>query len=403
MFKLFQTIPFPIWVLALAHGSVDMAGGAFYVALPFIKAKFGLAYAEVTAIVLVQNLTSSIVQPLFGYLSDRKPRPWLMPVGCLVLGLTLPTIFFAPNYYFLFLLTAINGLGSAAFHPQAAKTVSLLSGAAKGKALSIFSVGGSVGIAVGSIFLASLLLGGPGSRLLLYSLPYILVSLALFRLVARLPRLEPQHRRQGSARLKSYVNWPLLAFMGMVLTRATIASGISTFVPLYYISYLNGSPLYASFLLSVFQSAGVIGTLLGGIMSDRYGSRQVMIFSILPIAPLLYFFRIVSDIWVFAVLAASSILLAATATSGLVLIQKMMPHNLGMASGLNLGLGSGLGAVGVLSMGWIADTWGVPRVFDLLSWLPVLGFVLTLFIREPADKTSKQAGLRHNCSCLKES
>lgn len=384
LLNIVRKIPKSLWIIFFAHGVTDLSAGALFVALPFFKAKFALSYAEVSAIALMQNLTSSVSQPLFGYYSDRSPRPWLMPVGCLISGVAMLASLWATHYYLVLLFTAITGLGVAAFHPEAAKAANRLSGKAKGKGVSLFAVGGNAGFALGSLLLATLLLGGASIKLFLYVLPFMVVGLPLVRLVRSLPTPEiGNYSSLGS--LKASISWPLAALLGMVLTRSTVAAGISTFVPLYYISYLQGSEIYANSLLTIYLAAGAVGTLLGGVMSDRYGSKRVMIFSTLPISLLLYLFPIAGEIGAFVVLALASILLSATFTSSLVLAQRMMPHNVGMASGLTIGLSVGLGAMGVLALGKVADIWGMPMIFVILACLPVVGFILTLFVQEPND------------------
>jgi FSR family fosmidomycin resistance protein-like MFS transporter len=384
LFSIVSKLPKALWIVAIAHGVTDLSAGALLVALPFLKAKFALTYAQVSVIALMQNLTSSASQPLFGYFSDRSPRPWLMPAGCLLSGVAMLASLWAPHYYLTLLFTAIAGLGMAAFHPEAAKTASQLSGKAKGKGVSLFAVGGNAGFAVGSLLLATLLYGGFSIKVLLYILPYVLLGIPLIQMTRNLVR--PEAKQPGS--LKSFrasINWPLLSLLGMVLSRSTVAAGISTFVPLYYVSYLHGSEIYASSLLTVYLATSAFGTLLGGAMSDRYGSKRVMIYSILPISVLLYLFPIAGDIGAFVVLSLASILLSATFTSSLILAQRMMPNNVGMASGLTIGLSVGLGAMGVLALGKVADVWGMPLIFTVLACLPVIGFILTLFVKEPEE------------------
>ena len=379
-----KSIPYPVWIIALTHGCVDLTAGAFYVALPFIKMNFNLSYSEVTAIVLVQSLTSSIVQPLFGYFSDKYPRPWFMAVGCLITGLTLPFLFFAPSYPMIFLFTAINGLGSAAFHPMGAKTTNLVAGTEKGKSLSIFSVAGSAGLVLGSLFIALLLIGGISWRIWLYPIPAFIVAFLMFRLIPDLPKFETKVSSEKASSLNQYLNLSIFSFLGMMFTRATISTGITTFVPLYYIAYLDGNPLFVSVILSVYQAFGVLGTLIGGVMSDRYGSRRVMLYSILPICLTLFLFQHTSHIvLMMATLSISSLLLSSTTTSSLILIQRLMPNNLALASGINLGFSSGLSALGVLMLGIVADRSGLPEVFLILTLLPIAGFCLTLLIKEP--------------------
>jgi len=377
-------IPKALWIICFAHGVTDLSSGALFVALPFFKAKFALSYAEIGVIALMQNLTSSVSQPLFGYFSDRSPRPWLMPAGCLISGVGMLASLWAPYYYWVLLFTAITGLGMAAFHPEAAKAANRLSGKAKGKGISVFSVGGNAGFALGSLLLAALLSGGESWKLYLYVIPAMLIALPLIRLAFSLsaPVLKTH---SNLVSLKASISWPLVALLGMVLVRATVASGISTFVPLYYISYLHGSEVYAHSLLTVYLSAGAVGTLFGGIMSDRYGSKRIMLLSTLPVSLLLFLFPIAGNIGAFFVLALANVLLAATFTSSLVLAQRLMPNNVGMASGLTIGLSIGLGAMGVLSLGQVADVWGMPIIFTILACLPVVGFILTLFVEEPND------------------
>lgn len=379
---LFKNVPKTVWLIALGHLVADLSPGALYVALPFFKAKFALSYVEVSAIVLTQNIASSISQPLFGYISDQKHRPWMMPVGCMITGIFMAASLLVPNYYLVMVCTAISGLGNSAFHPEAAKTVNLMGGREKGKAISIFSFGGYAGVALGSMLLAVLLLEGQSLRILIYTLPSLIIGVALFYEMHNIPR--PEIRGNGSlGTLKECADWSLLALLGMILTRATVTSGISTFVPLYYVSHLGGSGIYASSLLTAYFAAGAIGTMFGGILSDKFGSKLVMLYSILPIALLMYCFLSASGIWIFVILVIVGILLSATATSSLVLTQKMMPKNIGMASGFTLGFSVGLGTMGVLGLGRVADYWGITFVFDILVLLPIIGFILTMFIREP--------------------
>lgn len=368
----------------------DLSSGALFVALPFFKAKFGLTYAELTAIVLIQNLTSSVSQPIFGYFSDRKSRPWWMPLGCFIVGVMMLASLLAPNYPLLLLCISLSGFSSAIFHPEGAKIVNWLSGKAKGQGVSLFSAGGNVGFALGSLLLGTLLLGSP-TVLYLFVLPNIVIGFLLLLSMKRFAH-PPQRQQSGSDKVKIAIriNLPLVALLGMVLIRATVNSGINTFVPLYCTSFLNGSSAYAASLLTVYLAAGAAGTLLSGPLSDRYGSKRVMLYSILPVTPLLYLFKITDGVGAFILLAVVSVLLAATFTSSLVMAQKMMPGNVAMASGLTLGFSIGLGAMGVLMLGHFADALGLPWVLNLLAVLPLAAFMLTLFIQEPVDAWKKQ-------------
>lgn len=375
-----KTVPFGIWLITCAHATTDIASGALYVALPFFKAKFGLGYAEVAAIVLLQNLTASVSQPIFGYLSDKKSRLWWMPLGCLITGVAMLTALLVPIYPLVLLCTVISGFGGAIFHPEGAKTVNRLSGKATGKGASLFAVGGNVGFAIGAVFLGTLLLGNP-AFIYVFALPNITISVLLLLVMKQLiPQQEIKQGGVARAKLAIDISLPLLALLGVVFIRAVLSSGVTTFVPLYYTSFLHGNSAYAVYSLSIYLTAGAAGTLLGGPLSDRYGSKRVMLYSILPVSVLLYFFKVLGGVWPFVFLAIISILLSATFTGSLVMAQKMMPNNVAMASGLTLGFGIGLGGMGVMALGHVADVSGLPWVFNLLSILPLIGFVLTFFV-----------------------
>lgn len=382
MFTLVRSVPKYVWLIALGHGIVDLAPGALYVTLPFFKAQLGLTYAQVSAIVLMQNITSSLTQPIFGYFSDRMSKTWIMPVGCVLCGLAMLAALLVSNYYLVLLFVALSGLGNAAFHPEGAKVVNSLSGSSAGKGVSMFSVWGSIGFASGSMFMAFLLSEGAGLLLYLFIVPFLICGATLVYVASNLPTA-PARRSDGLRQLKGALNWSVIFLLGMVAARATISSGISAFVPLYYVSYLHGSTLYASTLLTVYMASGAVGTLLGGIMSDKYGSKMVMIYSILPLAFLMNEFRFADGIWAFIILAVASILLSSTSTSSLVLIQKMMPGSVAMASGLNLGFSVGLGTMGVIVLGKVADLWSLPVIFNILAVLPLVALIFTCFVREP--------------------
>ena len=243
-------------------------------------------------------------------------------------------------------------------------------------------------MAAGSLFLAILLANGPGPQLFLYLVPSLIIGIPLFRVAARIPRQE-SGRTSAGQQCKNLASFSLLALLLVVFVRAMISSGLSTFIPLYFVSYLQESQVFASSLLSIYLAAGAIGTLIGGALSDRYGSKKVMLWTIAPVSLVVYLFQIASGVWIFAILAVASILLSAAHSSSLVLAQRMMPGNVGMASGLTLGFSFGVGSLGVLILGRIADLWALPVVFEILTVLPLLGLVFTWFVQDIPQAETK--------------
>ena len=381
-----KTIYGSILLMSAAHAVTDLPQGALLVALPFLKAKFALTYTQTSVIILVQSLTSSISQPIFGYFSDKTSRPWLMPAGCILSGAGFLASLLAPSYGLMLCFTFLSGLGVAIFHPDGAKTAHLLSGNSKGKGVSLFVVGGTAGMALGSLLLAALLVNGPGPQLFLYLVPSLVIFLPLFRLTAKMPqRVATISKNTGLSR--HFFSGSLLALLGAILIRAMVSSGLSTFIPLYFVSYLGGDPLLSSTILTIYLASGAVGTLTGGALSDRYGSRQVMLWSIAPATLVIFAFQSASGVPIYILLSIASMLLAAAHSSSLVLAQRMMPGNVGMASGLSLGFSFGVGALGVLALGRVADLWSLPVVFDILALLPLLGLFCTFFVRNESTES----------------
>jgi len=162
-----------LFLLSLGHLVTDMTGGAIPVLLPVIKSEFSLSYTAIGVIILVSNLISSVIQPFFGIWSDRKVILWLLPAGCLLAGVGLALVGFAPGYLLILLAVAVNGIGAAAYHPEASKQSFLISGEKKATALSIYSVGGNIGHGLGPVMSCPAYCGYTGDHHRLYYAPGI--------------------------------------------------------------------------------------------------------------------------------------------------------------------------------------------------------------------------------------
>ncbi|HWR08520.1 MFS transporter [Sporomusa sp.] len=377
----------PLALLTLGHLITDFGQGALPVLLPFLKTAFNLTYTQVGLIVLVQNLTSSVIQPVFGYLTDRVSLPWLIPASVLLAGIGLAITGFMPSYTTLLIAVVIGGLGIACFHPQASKSAHLLSNAAtKGRSMGLFSVGGNLGLALGSIAM-SLALNAPGvlTNTLYFIIPGLIMSLLLYRNLRELSPQEPALQSAAASHATTAqgqpLNYSLLAILlGFVFIRSSIHTGLTTYIPMYYINYLSGSPVYASYLLAVFLFAGVVGTYVGASLSDRFGRKTVIMGSILITLPLISLFQYTSGFATLLILALTGLALISSFATTVVLAQEMMPGYVGMASGLTIGFSIGLGGVGATILGYIADHFGVPSVFTALSVLPIAGLALASFL-----------------------
>jgi FSR family fosmidomycin resistance protein-like MFS transporter len=374
-----------IGLLALGHLVIDVNQGSLPAILPVLKATHALSYAEAGAIVLAANITSSIVQPLFGYLSDRSARRWLLPTSVFVTGIGLGLTGVAPGYGALLLLVVVMGLGVAAYHPEGYRTAASVAGDRRATALSWFSLGGNVGIALGPPLITALLTGIGIAGTLGMLLP---TALAGALLVAALPFLSrPAGPAQARAATRG-VNMPrAMGLLVLVVTlRSWAALGFTTFVPFYYIDHLGADPRLVGPLLFVFLGAGALGTVIAGPLADRWGPRPFMTWALLAAAPVGALFLLTGGLAAFVALGLFGAVLVSSFTVSVVLGQAYLPRHAGMASGLIVGLAIGAGGLGVALLGAIADRWGLPAVLWICALLPLAGFLAAFFLPAPRDR-----------------
>jgi len=370
-------------LLALGHLVIDVNQGALPAILPFLREAFTLSYAAAGTIVLVANLTSSVIQPLFGYLSDQTARRWLLPLSVFVSGVGLALTGVAPSYSVILALVIVMGFGVAAYHPEGYKTASHVAGDRKATGLSFFSIGGNVGIALGPPIITALV----AAFGLAGSLGLLLPSLAVAALLtASLPALSSPvpaqaHAKGGSGHRTMAGAMALLVVV--VMLRSWTSLGLTTFVPFFYIDHLKADPRLVGPLLFVFLGAGAVGTLVGGPLADRWGARRFMVTVFVLATPLTLGFLFARGLLAFLLLGAAGFVLISTFSVSVVLAQAYLPRHLGMASGLIVGFAIGTGGVGVVLLGWVADHWGLPLALGVAALMPLFGFLAALFLPEP--------------------
>ena len=376
-----------IALLSAAHLSDDVNQGVVPAMLPFFIAADHLTYAAAAGLVLAQTLSSSVVQPLFGMLADRRPAPWLIPVGLSFAGIGVALAGLAPSYGLVFAAIAISGLGISAFHPEAARRVRYLSGSRQATTMSLFTVGGMAGFAIGPLLITPTLIafGIRGSVLL--AAPVLLMAIAVAH---KLPRLAAAGVSEaagvhGSVLLEDRERWgDFTRLTIVVMFRSIVFFGLNTFIPLYWTSVLRGSKTGGALALTTLLAAVTVGTLVGGRMADRYGRRIVIVVSLAALAPLLLLFRSSSGVTAAAVLLVPvGIALAASTSVVVVMAQEYLPNRVGLAAGVTLGLSMTIGGLMMPLFGAIADRYGLGATIFLLSLVPALGFAVSLTLHEP--------------------
>ena len=378
---------FRILILALGHLVNDSYSNLVPPLLPLLKAAYDLSYMASGMLMTAYTITSSIVQPLFGYYADKHGRRWLVAVSTAwvaffmsliglvsYLGLNL-----SGSYAVLITLIAVAGFGSASYHPQASMMVPRISGDRKGFGVSVFSAGGNLGYAIMPLLAvpAAAIWGLKGT--VIFLVPGFVMTLLLYRYAPEAPA------KGAHVQLKELIGdvrsviGPLMSVTGVVTMRAWVYFGIITFLPLYF-AFRNEPPFTASIHLFIFLLFGAIGGLIGGAVSDRYGRKLVIVTSMAVTAPLMYLAFSTSGFIEWPLTALAGMALLASFSPAVLIAQDLIPKNQGMASGIILGLAIGIGGLGVSLTGAFADAFGITAAIYSLMLMPVIGMFMGLAI-----------------------
>ena len=382
---------YPVVALALGHLVTDMQAGALPIVLPQLKELFSLSYSQLAAIVLLQNIMSSVIQPAFGYLTDRRSLPRFLPLCAALAGAGFAFVGWVSSYTLLLCTVIFISLASATYHPQASKTVNFLSDDTnRTKNMGLFSIGGNAGMAVGSIFMTFLLgLAGGIHNTMYFAVPGLLVFLLMAKAMPDYIRVNKEHEVQqakkaadGTSEKISYFALFLILFY--IFMRSSIHSGISTYLPLYFMKFRGFEAVFSSSLVSGFLLGGVAGTYVGSILSDRLGARKILLGSITLSIPAIYCITIATTkLFAMASVVIAGFCIIGSFATTIIIAQCMMPNNVGMASCLTIGFCLGLVGFGVTILGVLADKFGLSVVMQLLVWLPIVAAITAIWIPIP--------------------
>jgi FSR family fosmidomycin resistance protein-like MFS transporter len=366
--------------LSAGHLFTDLNQGAVAALLPFLISERGISLAAAGALVFAATVSSSVVQPLFGIFSDRRPIPALMPLGVLLAGIGMALVGVVPGYLEIFLCIVLSGVGVAAFHPESARFANYVSGSRRARGMSLFSVGGNAGFALGPVVATPLVLafGLPGTLFL--ALPAVVMAAALFYEIPRMLRFAPQEADDGGDETTpAPEHWgPFAGMIGVVAVRSFVYFGLVAFVASYYERVLGTTPALGNTALTVMLFGGAAGTLIMGPLADRFGRRAVVAASMISLPPLIFGFTLAGPYPGMVLLALTGAATVGTFGVTVVMGQEYLPGRIGLAAGVTMGLSIGLGGVGAPLLGLLADNSGLPTAMLAIAVLPVLGFLLTM-------------------------
>ena len=374
-----------LWSLTLGHFCTDMLAGAMPIIVGlYLRESLGLDLAQVGTLLAVYKLTSSLTQPLFGYLSDRYGGRWFAVGGVAWMAIFQATVGFMPTFGTALFVSALAGFGSAAFHPQGASGANIAAGAQKTAGVAMFMLGGNMGFAVGPV-LAALILGwvGMGGTAVL-SLIALLIVPALYFLTGQAQRTADRSKA-ANWRIELNPAFTTVAIVALILVmslRAWSQESFSAFLPQYFVDLADFSKTQASLITSIMLFTVSFGSLAGGILADRIGGGRVMAFSMLISAPLMFAMFQLSDGRAFWVAPFLGFATGAAWPPMLVLAQSLFPKNAGVGSGVALGFVFAVGGLGLQLTGWLAEPahMGLYNAMLLLCLVPLATAALIAFL-----------------------
>ncbi|MEK4029741.1 MFS transporter [Pseudobacillus sp. FSL P4-0506] len=369
-----------LFAISAGHFINDSIQSVVPAMFPIIERSLDLSYAQLGWIAFVLNMTSSVMQPVFGAAADRKPQPYLLPAGMLLSMIGVIGFGLSPNFYFVLFAVLFIGLGSAVFHPEGSRVAFMAAGGKRGLAQSIYQMGGNGGQSLAPVFTAYIFLPLGQKGALLFAAVTAVGALLLSRVSAwykqRLTTQAAKKKQQVSlekTKLQARIKWAMVLLIFFVFARSWYAAAITNFYQFYLIKDYGLTIKQSQLYLFVYLAAGVAGTFLGGPLADRFGRKNLLVFSMLGAAPLTVILPYVPAFAVLPLLLLIGFILLSSFSVAVVYAQELLSNKIGMASGLIVGLAFGMGAIGAVILGFLADSFGIKFIMILSSLLPLLG------------------------------
>jgi MFS transporter, FSR family, fosmidomycin resistance protein len=378
--------------ISLCHGLNDLLQSVLPAVYPILKDTYRLDFGQIGLITFTNTATASLLQPVVGFVTDRRPKPYSLSIGMgfTLIGLLLLSA--APTYVAILVAVAFVGVGSSIFHPESSRVARLASGGRHGFAQSLFQVGGNAGSAMGPLLAAFIVLPN-GQRSIAW---FALGALTAMTVLARVgswykahlvSQAKMAHAAVRSALPAGRVRWALVILMLLVFSKNIYMASLSSFYTFYLIEKFGLSVQSAQLHLFMFLGAAAAGTFIGGPVGDRIGRKYVIWASILGVLPFTVLLPYANLFWTEILTILIGLILASAFSAIVVFAQELVPGRVGTVAGIFFGFAFGAGGVGAALLGQLADTTSIEFVYKVASFLPAIG-LLTAFLPnlEPAPR-----------------
>jgi len=368
--------------ISVCHLLNDMLSSLLPSIYPLLKDSFHLDFAQVGLITLTYQTTASLLQPLVGYYTDRKPMPYSLPVG---MGLTLAGLLFlsiAGNFITLLMAAALVGTGSSVFHPESSRVARMASGGQHGLAQSLFQVGGNAGLSLGPLMAAFIVMPRGQSSIAWFSVAAMAGILILAKVSGWAIKNRSTVKKAGAVRQehrpilsKRRVVLSIAVLMALLFSKFVYLASLTSYYTFYLMNKFQMSVRSAQVHLFVFLGAVALGTIVGGPVGDRIGRKRVIRCSILGILPFTLALPYANLFWTEILSVVIGLILASAFSVIVVYAQELVPGRVGMISGLCFGFAFGMAGLGAAILGELADITSINFVYTVCSFLPAVGLL----------------------------
>ena len=368
--------------ISVCHLLNDMLSSLLPSIYPLLKDSFHLNFAQVGLITLTYQTTASLLQPLVGFYTDRKPMPYSLPIG---MGLTLIGLLFlsiAGNFITILMAAALVGTGSSVFHPESSRVARMASGGQHGLAQSVFQVGGNAGLSLGPLMAAFIVLPRGQSSIAWFSVAALLGIIILGKVSGWATKNRSNAKKSGAAHVQQRpalssrrIVFSIAVLMALLFSKFVYLASLTSYYTFYLINKFHLSVRSAQVHLFVFLGAVALGTIIGGPVGDRIGRKRVIWASILGVLPFTVALPYANLFWTEILSVIIGLILASAFSVIVVYAQELVPGRVGMISGLCFGFAFGMAGLGAAILGELADVTSINFVYTVCSFLPAVGLL----------------------------
>lgn len=376
---------FPILIaLSFSHLLNDTIQSLIPSIYPLVKDSLQLSFAQIGMITFTYQLTASLLQPVVGTFTDKKPLPYSLPIGMCFTLFGLVLLSFSSSFAMVLFSVGLIGIGSSVFHPEASRLAHMASGGRHGMAQSLFQVGGNAGSAIGPLMAALIIMPLGQRHVIWFSAAALLAIVILFKIggwyksnfnIIKRKKKVSKSVPSGTVLSRKTIIYSLLILLVLIFSKYIYMSSITSYYTFYLIDKFDVSIQSSQLNLFIFLFAVAAGTFIGGPLGDRIGRKYVIWISILGVAPFTLLLPYVDLFWTSVLSVFIGFILSSAFSAILVYAQELVPGKIGMISGMFFGFAFGIAGVGSALLGKLADLTSIDYVFHLCSFLPLLGLV----------------------------